>query len=87
MNDPIEELVGIGPKSAGWLRGIGIRTRADLERIGVIDAFRQVRAAGHPASFNLLWALQGALQEIHWTMVPPKVRDDLRRAVAASRER
>ena len=39
----IEELRGLGPRSQAMLAAIGIHDRADLERVGVLDAYIQVR--------------------------------------------
>ncbi len=78
MSQDIEELVGIGTISAGWLRKVGIQTRLDLETVGVIEAYRRVRESGQNTSFNLLWALQGALDDIHWSLVPPAQREQLK---------
>ena len=77
--DPdVAGLVGIGPVSAEWLRRAGIPRRSDLEKVGVVGAFRKVAALGVKPSANLLWALQGALDGIHWAMVPPRTRDRLK---------
>jgi hypothetical protein len=43
----------------------------------------RVHDAGHNPSLNLLWALQGAINRVLWTMVPPKQREALRTQVAA----
>lgn len=74
---PLAELPNIGPKSAGWLAAVGIRTRADLERIGAPDAYRMVKGHGYNASRNLLWAMQAALLNCHWTRLPARVKRDL----------
>lgn len=78
MNQSIEDLIGIGPKSGQWLREAGIATRDDLARVGVIEAYRRVRKAGHAVNLNLLWALQGGLMDIHWSMISPKQRETLK---------
>jgi len=75
---PIEQLMGIGPKSAQWLRDVGIATQGDLKTAGVIEAYRRVCAQQEMANLNLLWALQGALQDIHWTQVSPQERKALK---------
>lgn len=84
MSDEVEDLIGIGPKSGRWLREVGIVSRDDLERVGVIEAYRRVQSAGHNVSLNLLWAMQGGLMDIHWTMVPPKLREQLKTELAAT---
>ena len=75
---PVRKLLNLGPKSAEWLEQVGIRTRADLERVGSVAAYRKVRDAGLDSSLNLLWALEGALLEVRWDRLPPPVKEDLR---------
>ena len=36
MAPPSEKIRNVGPKSAAWLRQIGIRTEEDLRKIGSI---------------------------------------------------
>ncbi len=48
------KLRNIGPKSAAWLRQVGLRTRADLEAAGTVDAFMRGRRAGFKPGLNLL---------------------------------
>jgi len=67
----------IGPKSAAWLRQVGLRTRGDLEAAGALDAFMRVKRAGFKPSLNLLYALEGALQDCHWQEVTEQRRSEL----------
>jgi hypothetical protein len=71
------KLRNIGPKSAAWLRQVGLRTREDLEAVGAIDAFMRVKRAGFKPSLNLLYALEGALLDCHWQDVPESRRSEL----------
>ena len=73
------DLLNLGKVSRGWLDAVGIRSRAELERVGAVEAFRRIEAAGFRPSVNLLYALHAALLDLHWTILPPKVREDLRR--------
>src|SRR5688572_17801219 len=84
-------LKNLGKISTAWVNAAGIHTRADLERVGVVESYLRVKAMQPRASLNLLWALQGALLNIHWNDVPLEMRDqlneELRRAVEASKTR
>lgn len=64
------KLRNIGPKSAAWLRQVGLRTREDIASAGPVDAFLRVKRAGFRPSLNLLYALEGALADCHWQEVP-----------------
>jgi len=70
-------LRNIGPKSAAWLRQVGLRTPEDLAAAGTIQAFLKVRRAGFKPSLNLLYALEGALLDCHWHDVPDARRQQL----------
>ncbi|MGV8961118.1 MAG: TfoX/Sxy family protein [Stenotrophomonas sp.] len=72
-----EKLRNIGPKSTAWLRQVGLRTRADLTAAGAVGAFVKVRRAGFKPSLNLLYSLEGALQDCHWQEIPEARRQQL----------
>ena len=71
------KLRNIGPKSAAWLRQVGLRSREDLEAAGPVGAYLKVRRAGFKPSLNLLYALEGALRDCHWQEVPDERRAQL----------
>ncbi|MGH8442632.1 MAG: TfoX/Sxy family protein [Nevskiaceae bacterium] len=60
------QLKNLGPVSSRWLAEVGIHRRADLIRIGPVEAYLRVKAAGHRPSLNLLWALAGAERGLRW---------------------
>lgn len=74
----------IGPKSTQWLAAIGIHTLDDLRETGVVTAYNLLRAHGYKATLNLVWALQGALLNVHWQDVPEAVKQDLRKRIKES---
>jgi len=67
----------VGPKSAAWLRQVGVRTTEDLERIGPIEAFLKVKRAGFRPSLNLLYSMAGALAGCHWAELPEDQKQEL----------
>ncbi len=70
----------IGPVSEAWLRAVGIRSLADLEQAGALAAYRLVKLHGFNASLNLLYALEAAIRDIHWTALPAEVKARLKAA-------
>ncbi|HST44452.1 MAG TPA: TfoX/Sxy family protein [Luteimonas sp.] len=74
----------IGPKSAAWLRQVGLRTPEALAEAGALGAFMRVRRAGFKPSLNLLYALEGALLDCHWQEVPDARRLELVAAAEAA---
>ncbi|NUS37505.1 MAG: TfoX/Sxy family protein [Lysobacter sp.] len=71
------KLRNIGPKSAAWLRQVGLRSREDLAAIGTVEAFMRVKRAGFKPSLNLLYAIEGALLDCHWQEIPDARRSEL----------
>ncbi|MFN3311698.1 MAG: TfoX/Sxy family protein, partial [Thermomonas sp.] len=78
------KLRNIGPKSAAWLRQVGLRTPEDLAAAGAVGAYVKVRRAGFKPSLNLLYALEGALADCHWQEVPDARRAELVQAAEAA---
>ena len=72
-----EKIRNVGPKSAAWLRQVGVRTLEDLRTVGVIETFMKVKRAGFRPSLNLLYAMQGALDDCHWADLPEGVKTSL----------
>lgn len=72
-----EKLRNIGPKSAAWLRQVGLRTQDDIAAVGTVEAFMRVKRAGFKPTLNLLYAIEGALLECHWQEVPEARRQQL----------
>jgi hypothetical protein len=67
----------VGPKSAAWLRQVGIRTTEDLARIGPVETFLKVKRAGFRPSLNLLYSMAGALADCHWADLPDEQKQAL----------
>jgi DNA transformation protein len=67
MTDELLRLKNLGKTSALWLHAVGIHTANDLRRLGAVNAYQSVRARGFKASKVLLYAIEGALHDIHWS--------------------
>ncbi len=83
MGAKLEDLPNIGPRSAGWLRAVGVESPSDLFDLGPVAAYQRVKAAfPERASLNLLYALQGALLDLPWNELPPDMKVRLRQQAA-----
>jgi hypothetical protein len=51
---------------------------ADIERVGVVEIYRELKARGYPVTANILYGLQGALMGIRWDHLPPELCAELR---------
>lgn len=75
-----DELIGLrnlGKTSTQWLHATGIHTLEDLRRRGPVGCYRAVRARGFRASKALLFAIAGALQDVHWNQLDPAYKAQL----------
>jgi len=76
MSDKSEltKLKGIGPVSEKWLNAVGVYTKEDLEKIGPRRVYEMVKRAGFHPTVNLLYALVGALNGVHWMEVAESIK-------------
>lgn len=79
-------LRNIGPVSLGWLREAGINSRADLIRLGAVEAYLKIKATQSRASLNLLWALAGAERGVTWNRLTEDTRERLLRELDAAQD-
>lgn len=77
MNDELQHLKNLGKTSAQWLHAAGIHSANDLRRLGAVSAYQAVRARGFRASKVLLYAIEGALLDVHWNELPPSHKAEL----------
>lgn len=66
-----EKIRNIGPKSAAWLRQVGIKSTEEVKALGAFNAFLKVRRAGFKATLSLVYALAGAEDDCHWQSLDP----------------
>lgn len=75
----LTSLRNIGSVTAQWLETVGIHDRAALVSCGAVEAYRRVHAAYEDrVTLNLLYALHGAIFDIHWNELPEDIRAALR---------
>ena len=76
MSKPIENhslatLKNLGNTSVNWLRAIGVTSSEELRSLGAGNAYNQIRSRGFRVSKVLLYALEGALHDLHWNELSP----------------
>ena len=75
----MESLPNVGKVLAENLRVVGIGTPEQLRAIGAKDAFLRIRASVDPgACLHMLYGLQGAVEGVRDTLLPPETKEDLR---------
>ena len=77
MHDELQDLKNLGKTSAQWLHAVGIHNPTDLRRHGAVSAYQAVKARGFRASKVLLYAIEGALLNIHWNQLSPGLKEEL----------
>ncbi|MBV2134973.1 TfoX/Sxy family protein [Pseudomonas sp. MAP12] len=70
MNDELLEMKNLGKTSVLWLHAVGIHSANELRRRGSVAAYRAVLARGFNASRVLLYSIEGALLDLHWSELP-----------------
>jgi len=76
----------LGPKSKEWLASVGIHSLDDVAELGVLEAYKRVKAAyPEKVSLNMLYALQAALLDLPWNELPPDIKAELRKQIGSSR--
>ena len=77
-----DTLRNIGPATTEWLAEIGIYTRADLERLGVVETWKRLKRTYPKAvTLNALWGLEAALLDIDWRAIPDERKAELKAQV------
>ncbi len=77
MSATTVKIRNVGPKSAAWLRQVGIKTDDEVKAIGSLETFMKVKRAGFKPSLNLLYALEGAVLDCHWTALTTERKSEL----------
>jgi DNA transformation protein len=83
MQSDLLTLKNLGNTSVNWLHAIGIHTREELAQIGPVQAYNRIRERGIKVSKVLLYALQAALLDVHWS----ELDADLKRRLVDEAER
>lgn len=73
----LSKLPNIGIVLEKKLIGIGIKTPEELKRLGSKDAFIKIKIIDNTACYNMLCALEGAIQGIRWHYLPEGIKKDL----------
>jgi DNA transformation protein and related proteins len=71
------QLKNLGMASVNILHAVGINTYADLQRVGAVEAYLRIKARDINVSKVMLYALEGALLNVHWNDLPPEIKTQL----------
>lgn len=85
VNPAVRELKNIGATVVQRLHEVGIRTKDDLERVGSVSAYCEIKQRHPEARTPLcyyLYSLEGALRDQHWDDIGEDVKKTLRNDAA-----
>lgn len=74
---PMKPWLNLGAKSRAWLGEIGIETPAQLQAADAFQLYARLKAKDPGVSLNLLYALIGAQEGLHWQQVKRERRSDI----------
>jgi len=73
----------LGAASINILNAVGIRNQAELRRLGSVQTYLKIQHRGIQVSKVMLYALEGALMDVHWKGLDPIIKDKLLAEVEA----
>ena len=74
----LARLKNLGLVSEKWLNEMGVFTRDQLAAMGPVQAYHLLKFQERKVSLNLVYAIQGALLDLHWTALPDGLKRQLR---------
>jgi DNA transformation protein len=86
MSD-LTELPNIGKTLAKKLYRLGVSNREQLAALGSVEAIIRISHATDSGCYNMLYALEGAIQGVRWHSLPGQVRREFKNHLDAVRKR
>ena len=83
MQSELLAMKNLGNTSINWLRAIGVNNYDDLKSLGSVDAYVKIKHRGIRVSKVLLYALEGALLDVHWNELSADTKQQLLNQAAA----
>lgn len=80
MTSDSTDLIGLknlGMASVNILNAIGVNSYQELSSIGAVEAYCRIKSRGIHVSKVMLYALQGALMDVHWNDLSPELKAQL----------
>jgi len=68
------QLKNLGMASVNILHAVGINTFSELRKVGAVEAYRRIKGRDINVSKVMLYALQGALLNVHWNDLSPDLK-------------
>ena len=75
----LAELPNIGVVLAEKLKDVGVTSYGELANLGSVEAVLKIGQTDNPACYNMLYAIEGAIQGVRWHRIPKEERAQLKR--------
>lgn len=75
--DRLKDLPNLRLGTERMLKKAGIESVEALKQHGSLEAFKAIRAFNEEVTVELLWALEGAIEGKHWSVIPQSRREEL----------
>ena len=75
----LSKLPNIGQTLEEKLNRVGIATKDELFTLGSRDTFKGIASIDKEACFNMICALEGAIQGIKWHYLTKETKEDLKK--------
>lgn len=82
MKSELLDLKNLGEVSVKILNSIDIYTKADIEETTPTIIYKLLKERGHPVSLVMVYALQGAIMDLHYLDIPKEIKDRLKKEVS-----
>lgn len=77
LDSDLLRLKNLGVASVNILRAVGISNAADLREAGAVETYARIKRRGISVSKVMLYALEGALIDVHWKDLDPNLKQSL----------
>lgn len=76
--DRLKDLPNLRLATERMLKKAGIESVENLEEVGAVNAFKAIQSThSTDVAIELLWALEGAINGTHWSVIPQSRRQEL----------
>ncbi|MGQ9425784.1 TfoX/Sxy family protein [Gilvimarinus sp. F26214L] len=73
----LRQLKNLGAATVNILHAVGVTTYDDLKALGSVETYLRIKRRGISVSKVMLYALEGALLDVHWKSLDPEVKAQL----------
>lgn len=73
----LSQLKNLGVASINILHAVGINNYEDLKATGPVETYLRIKRRNIHVSKVMLYALQGALMNVHWNKLDPDLKQQL----------